>query len=601
LNAKEIGRRAGRIFEYHLPANWIFRSQEDQEDYGIDGEIELANESDNATGFIFKAQIKGQESVSIIENGTTVSFSLKVERLKYYMQKIEIPIILVVVDVTTEKIFWKSLQDDVQLRKILNLALENTQQSVTVHIPITNTLPEKSEELLAAVEANMNWLRTSALNRMTSSIETMIKTSSDDLLAEMLEKSKEMNFHLFNESFERLYVSGKFDSLFSEAKNVINSATEKVETRFCAGLYIERVYLQKFEPRSEEYQTHCFNLYLILLKLVRKNKVAKHLRLYAILLLRSLRLKVFVDADYHYYISAKMTENDNFTKWVVDFSRSKIIFNVAKEVEKVIHLINRIIFSGNKYLLLEVLPRVGQKISVFAHRLSLDGFDEQSNYLFSWLKFCIDLSIELAKELEHFMAEILILNAIYKINTKDADSYLDESLELSKSIHNVTIRTSVTDTIIQIKTDLKRSSEDATPEEELRLYRERAKALGFNYDDPNDEMGQIINKGLKDYNPERVLKDCEHLLVFPSRAQGVPAKMVGLPTAAMMWIHCTKKEHAMGGWSLDDTYKKFGFESQYCKNCNDKTPRDIKWHWTSKWQNAEMQKHKKTIAKFDAM
>ncbi len=70
MNAKEIGRKAGRILEFHLPDHWIFRSQEDQEDYGIDGEIELANESDNATGFIFKAQIKGQKAVSIIENGT---------------------------------------------------------------------------------------------------------------------------------------------------------------------------------------------------------------------------------------------------------------------------------------------------------------------------------------------------------------------------------------------------------------------------------------------------------------------------------------------------------------------------------------------------
>jgi hypothetical protein len=98
MNAKEIGRKAGRIFEYHLPDHWIFRSQEDQEDYGIDGEVELADSSDHATGFIFKAQIKGQKNVKTINNGTVVSFSLSVERLKYYMRQIEIPVILVVVD-----------------------------------------------------------------------------------------------------------------------------------------------------------------------------------------------------------------------------------------------------------------------------------------------------------------------------------------------------------------------------------------------------------------------------------------------------------------------------------------------------------------------
>ncbi|CAJ1835609.1 TPA: DUF4365 domain-containing protein [Aeromonas hydrophila] len=607
MNAKEIGRKAGRIFEFHLPAHWIFRSQEDQEDYGVDGEIELANESDNATGFIFKTQIKGQESVSLIENGAVVSFNLKLERLRYYMQEVEIPVILIVVDVTTNKIFWKSLQDDSQLRESMKLALDNSQKSIAIHIPVTDSLPDKHEELLASVEANMNWLRASALSRMTSPIEIMIKKSPDALIAEMLEKSKQMNFHLFSEAFERLYVSGDFDALFDNAKDVLNSATEKVETRFCAGLYIERVYLQKVEPRSEEYQRLCFSLYLLLMELVRKNKAKEHIRLYSMLLLRSIRLKISVDADYHYYLSAKISENDDLTKWIVDFSRSQVVLKAAKEVEKVVHLINRIIFSGNKYLLLETLPRIGPQVAIFAHRLSMDGLDEQSNYLYAWIKFCIDLSINLSRELdqENFIAEILILNSTFKINTPGAKFHLDESFELAKLIKSEHIRVSVTDTIAKINSEINKSNEDTTPEDELRFFRERAKALGLNYDDPKNELGQIVKQGLKDYNPERVIKNCENLIVFPSRAQGIPARMLGLPSAAMKWVHCIKMGYAMGGWDLDNIYKssteEFGFENQHCRNCEYKKPRPSDWHWNSKWQNEEMQKHKDIIAKIDSM
>lgn len=607
MNAKEIGRKAGRILEFHLPDHWIFRSQEDQEDYGIDGEIELTNEYDNATGFIFKAQIKGQEAVSIIENGTIVSFNLKLERLRYYMQEVEIPVILIVVDVTTNKIFWKSLQDDFQLRESMKLALNNSQKSIAIHIPVTNSLPDKHEELLASVEGNMNWLRASALSRMTSPIETIIKRSPDILIAEILEKSKRMNFHLFSEAFERLYVSGKFDTLFDNAKDVLNSATEKVETRFCAGLYIERVYLQKVDPRSEEYQDLCLNLYLSLIGLVRENKAKGHIRLYSILLLRSIRLKISVDADYHYYLSAKMLENDNLTKWIVDFSRSQVVLKAAKEVEKVVHLINRIIFSGNKYLLLETLPRIGPKIAIFAHRLSMDGLSEQSNYLYAWMKFCIDLSINISRELEqeNFMAEILMFNATFKINSPEANFHLDESFELAKLIKSESIRLSVTDTIAKINAGIKKCNKDSTPEDELMFFRERARALGFNYDDPENEMGQIIKQGLKDYNPERVIKDCESLIVFPSSAQGIPARMLGLPSAAMKWVHCIKMGYAIGGWDLDNIYKspidEFCFESQYCRNCEYKKPRPSDWHWNSKWQNEEMQKHKDIIAKIDSM
>ena len=54
MTNKEINRTSGRIFESLLLPSWAFRSQEDQEDYGIDGEIEITTPEDKATGFIFK-------------------------------------------------------------------------------------------------------------------------------------------------------------------------------------------------------------------------------------------------------------------------------------------------------------------------------------------------------------------------------------------------------------------------------------------------------------------------------------------------------------------------------------------------------------------
>jgi len=607
MNAKEIGRKAGRIFEFHLPDHWVFRSQEDQEDYGIDGEIEVNDSSDHATGFIFKAQIKGQKAVSIINNGTTASFSISVKRLKYYMRQVEIPIILAVIDLTSKKVFWKSLQDDEPLRKILQQAIDKSQDTVAVHLLTSNTLPEKTDELLVAVESNMNWLRVSALNRMTAPIDNLVKKSPDDVLAEMLEKSKLLNLHIYSEKLERLYVSGEFDKLFVTAKTVINSTTEKVETRFWAGLYIERYYLQVIDPKSEEYQKNCFNLFVYLVKIAREGKAPLHIRLYVILLVRSMKLKISVDADYHYYISAKMAANDGLTKWVVDFSRAQVVLRAAKEVEKVIHLINRIILSSNNYVLLETLPRVCSKISVFAHRLQMDGSHQQADYLYSWMKFCIDLAVNLSKQIkqENSMARILYLNASFKLNTEDASKYLDETFELAKEIQNESIRNKLTDTISKMRSDLNRNNEDATPEAELEFFRDRAKALGMNVDDPEDEMGKVIQQGLLDYNPERILKNCKHLLVFPSGAQGIPARMVGLPTAAMKWIYCLENGHAMGGWSLDDIYicpiKEHGFKEQFCEGCQSKEPRDETWKWSSKWQNAEVQKYRDIIVEIDSI
>lgn len=607
MNAKEIGRKAGRIFEYHLPDHWIFRSQEDQEDYGIDGEVELADSSDHATGFIFKAQIKGQKNVKLINNGKVVSFSLSVERLKYYMRQVEVPVILAVVDITSKKVYWKSLQDDDLLRSALQKALDKSQNTVSIHISASNTLPERPNELLKEVEKNMNWLRVSALTRMTSPIDSIINKSSTDILSEMLEKAKLLNFHIYNEKFERLYVKGEFDRLFTVAKDVINSPTEKAETRFVSGLYIERVYLQKFNHKSDEFQKLSFTLFVYLIQIVREGKAPEHIRLYVILLIRSLMLKMSVDADFHYYLSAKMSVDDDLTRWVVDYSRSQVIMRAAKDVQKTIHLVNRIITSNNKYVLLEALPRVVPRLSVFAHMINMDGMNEQADYIYSWMKFCIDLALNLSKQVEqeNFLAEIIVLNASFKINTEDASKYFDESFELAKKIKSEPIRSSVIDAIAKFRDNLSPEKYDLSASEEIEFYRDRAKALGMNVDDPEDEMGRIINQGLKDYNPERVIKDCKHMLVFPSRAQGLPARMVGLPTAAMKWIYCLKKGHALGGWSLDDIYispiEDHGFKSQYCDGCSSKEPREDTWKWSSQWQNDELKKYEEIITKIDSL
>ncbi len=72
MTNKEINRVSGRIFEGLLPPSWAFRSQEDQEDYGIDGEIEITTSEDKATGFIFKVQLKGTEHPSYDGDGQLV-------------------------------------------------------------------------------------------------------------------------------------------------------------------------------------------------------------------------------------------------------------------------------------------------------------------------------------------------------------------------------------------------------------------------------------------------------------------------------------------------------------------------------------------------
>ena len=146
MNAGEIGTEAGRIFEYNLPSSWIFRSQEDQNDFGIDGEIELKDESGKALGkdSVFKVQIKGEEHSTYIHEGKTLSFNLRMERLRYYFE-FKVPVILVVVEVSSERVYWLPITNDENLRVKAKKSEQN--ESVQVHLPIDNILVRKKDNL----------------------------------------------------------------------------------------------------------------------------------------------------------------------------------------------------------------------------------------------------------------------------------------------------------------------------------------------------------------------------------------------------------------------------------------------------------------------
>ena len=160
MNAGEIGSAAGRIFNYKAPLNWIIRSQEDQDDHGIDCEIELKDSRGKALGreSVFKIQLKGQENCSFIEDGQKLSFSVSRERLQYYLN-FNIPVILVVVEVSSERIYWISVTDN---QEILEKVSDSSTDTLTVHLPVKNKLERNIssayEKLLVAVQECWDFL-----------------------------------------------------------------------------------------------------------------------------------------------------------------------------------------------------------------------------------------------------------------------------------------------------------------------------------------------------------------------------------------------------------------------------------------------------------
>ena len=76
-------------FQLALPKRWVFRNKD--KDYGIDGEVELFDDSDKAQGLLFYVQLKATESK---KESSILTVDLSIDTLRYYKQ-LDIPVLLV--------------------------------------------------------------------------------------------------------------------------------------------------------------------------------------------------------------------------------------------------------------------------------------------------------------------------------------------------------------------------------------------------------------------------------------------------------------------------------------------------------------------------
>ena len=77
-------------FESLIPPKWVFR-RKSQPDYGIDGEVEIFDDKEEATGILFFVQLKSTDSKFLKD---CLKQKIKVKTLKYY-SKLEYPVLIV--------------------------------------------------------------------------------------------------------------------------------------------------------------------------------------------------------------------------------------------------------------------------------------------------------------------------------------------------------------------------------------------------------------------------------------------------------------------------------------------------------------------------
>lgn len=600
MTPKEIARSAGRIFASLIPASWAIRSQEDQEDYGIDYEMELTDEHDQATGFIFKVQQKGELNLEYDSGGKAVKYhGLKVQRLRYYLNDVKLPVVFAVVGVQTEQAYWTVLQGNPEVETVLRDAEAASQQTATLCLPISNVLAATADRLLEEVKRCMDWLS-------IRSVERLLPLSLLDVARRHPDPEQLLNaFRLHADALrcdqiDGLVEAGDFSEALKVARTVFASQSETTRMRFAAGLYVMRID-SKLALSTESGDMHArvlkirTDVAIELLRLTRMPGTERQLRVYARFLLRSARLRRAAEQDCALtasYLGQQGIDGPmaKLTAGLTLVQRQAVAAELAREFARTVSHFEALIEQKAYHLVPQAWIMLAQDLLPFLARLHMENSDTQllmrilgalggfAQYVCLQLKAWDDLAT--CAHLHFFTAN--------PKNAADVHRRVEESSKILDAIPDETTRYKAKQEVQSHQQRILQTWNAIPLEDRARLVEELVRQMGIDLDNPNDPTGQIIRVGIDDMNPERVLRGCQHRFVQLG-ASGIPAIMVQLPTAGSKTLHCTKHCNAVGGLSLDGILEVF--ESRLCSKCNDRTPHPADWRWSPEWQTEQEKQH----------
>lgn len=604
MNAGEIGAAAGRIFNYKAPLNWIIRSQEDQDDHGIDCEIELKDTNGKALGqeSVFKIQLKGQENCSFIEDGQKLSFSVSRARLQYYLQ-FNIPVILVVVEVSSEEIYWVSVTDN---QEILKKVRGSSTDTLTVHLPVENKLERNDsasfDRLLAAVQSCWDFLSLRDLKVAVSNCKTL----QPEALNKCIEQVGDALFKAYHIKLDQLLFDRAFDALYQQASDIIQSRIVPAKDRFLATLYFDQAFkIAPYKQVKNEQIEEQLKLCEYLIHFAREQRESVY-RLTAIAKARCSLFNIKVEQLHALHHTNENFSSGSFEYLYMNRETHKQYHDVCFQLQKIINMCHRLINRSQFNILADLIRDVALSIGLFKTIHKVRGSDEAITFLDEWSE----------KMMHTILTYVSLVNDLRKVE----QLYLMVNLQTElKDIIQFDVRALILehcsgaeellDALDQVMASKDQSTMfyDASIEDQKQFLTDLAKNLGMDPDDTDCRLGQIVAMGLVNYDPTDVIGHCGHMFV-DYRPGGIVAEQLRMHSAAgMHLLVCLKHSHAIGTGNLlsrvfDDANGPefaWGFKQKYCDKCNDCESRSDDWCWSLKWQQEERNKHHELLCKFD--
>jgi tetratricopeptide (TPR) repeat protein len=244
--------------------------------------------------------------------------------------------------------------------------------------------------------------------------------------------------------------------------------------------------------------------------------------------------------------------------------------------------------SGNLRVLGTVMMQIGFSIGLAAFQYKALQIDTKvySEAAESLLEKAREIFAELGDENLLAYAENNL--AVYWWSMRDkekAQGHAEVAVELARKTKNKFIETRMSETLDELEkgalppADVKKV--DYTPEVQEQLLRFTTKEMGFDIKHPKTREDVVVATGMKDLNPERILRYCQYMKVDQVSTSFL-GRMSGIPTIGQKRIGCIKFGYGLESFDLDHLSELF--KQQHCDACRSRKPRDAPWKWTFEWE-----------------
>lgn len=581
----QTDRRAQKIFLSNCPDNWSI--SELSNDYGIDYIVQVFEDDEvgESTKISFIIQLKGTENYN--QTDINVKFSMKVDTLKYYFNKVPIPVFLVVVDVISEDICWLFLQKYINEELEMNNPSWRSKKTVTLYLPKINTfsnpkIVEKcAYEGLSYCNLLINGFPTQEIKwKVKKIIDSPLDKSNDikDEYSKLYDAQTRVGFELLHEENNPSEAKKSFQSVYDKTNGDENNVSAHLNS--IAGL------ITFYEWQNENEVNQLFEYIEEGFNLAKKNKINYYeYYFYGCYLEKS----CFILQDQLNRILtiqkiSSMGKNNVLSKLIEITSNEKT--NIIKQIIEYYNLFSKNLITTlddrEIFIFLELL-RMLIDMQIHHCKTMNDFVDKNElNSFFNHVKKLIGIFediISFSDEFSIFAYNLFIFKSWYYYFIRDSKyvkviEEFNEYARINNSKYFIEQAKSLKE---YLSTPLKREKEitEMSDSEIYGLFKTFILSIeGIDIDKDESDEAFILKTAVNDLNPKRILDNCCNLELAYSIG-GIYSQFFGLYTDGFKMLYC-QYGGIKSNRSLDKTYEEF--YKEYCVDCEHKCLQDFRWN-----------------------